>query len=167
MLERFSTGATQVVAIAQREADADHAESVDILHLLRGLLSVDACGRRILAAGGVTRESLTSRLPAAETRETDACSRGFSVQAKMVLKQAWLEAASEAGSMVGTDHITQAILKNEAARTTILSLSIDVDALDRALELMNPTEKDRELPQQYESVSRQPASKVDRELRYR
>ncbi|MET7992818.1 Clp protease N-terminal domain-containing protein [Amycolatopsis sp. NPDC005232] len=166
MFERFSTAATQVVSVAQREADVAGAETVNMIHLLRGLLAADGCGRRILETVGVDRELLDARSPSGGTGGNNDVHAGFSAPAKDVLKQSWRKATSGAGLAVGTDHITQAFMDNEVGRRSFSSLSIDIGALARALSHAEPTGGDRELPRRDESDSRQPASKVDRELRY-
>ena len=144
MLDRFSENARQAMSRARAAAERQRSGSVEVEHLLIGLLETDGChAQAMLEAAGVDVASLLEALSTLLQSQAAGEEEGlaFSAVSKRALACAVGEAARRADKHIGTHHVLMGIARdgdNDAARV-LARLGADTDTLEQTMTATSPT----------------------------
>lgn len=114
MYEKFTENARAAISVAKDIAYRLSHNYIGTEHLLIGLMEVDGVASRILEENGVTVEKvleLVNQLIAPNNGVEMMDGGSFTPRSKRILDQSYKEAAKLKASMVGTEHILIALIK--------------------------------------------------------
>lgn len=114
MNDRFTENARDAIKSATDTAYRLSHNYIGTEHLLIGLLRADGVASKVLEANGVDEEKvleLVNQLIAPNTTVSTLVSNGFTGRAKNIIEQSGREARRMNVSMIGTEHILIALIK--------------------------------------------------------
>lgn len=114
MNDRFTENARDAINSATDTAYRLSHNYIGTEHLLIGLLRVDGVASKVLEANGVDEEKvleLVNQLIAPNTTVNTLGSNGFTGRAKNIIEQSGREARRMNASLIGTEHILIALIK--------------------------------------------------------
>lgn len=114
MYDRFTENAKNAINLARESAFRLSHNYIGTEHLLIGLLQVDGVARKVLAENGVSVEKvleLVNQLIAPSNGVEMMDGGNFTPRAKRILEQSYKEAARLMATLVGTEHILIALIK--------------------------------------------------------
>jgi ATP-dependent Clp protease ATP-binding subunit ClpC len=140
MFERFSSGARQVVVLAQDEARRFNHNYIGTEHLLLGLLAEPGgVARQALVAAGVTLDDARVRVQAAVGmgKRTPGGHIPFTPSAKKVLELGLREALSLHHDYIGTEHLLLGLIREREGLGARLLTQADVDLLSLRMRVLD------------------------------
>ena len=114
MYDKFTENARNAINLARESAFRLSHNYIGTEHLLIGLLQVDGVARKVLAENGVSVEKvleLVNQLIAPSNGVEMMDGGNFTPRAKRILEQSYKEAARLMATLVGTEHILIALIK--------------------------------------------------------
>lgn len=114
MYDKFTDNAKNAINLAKESAYRLSHNYIGTEHLLIGLLQVEGVGRKVLVENGVSVEKvleLVNQLIAPSTGVDMMDAGNFTPRSKRILDQSYKEAAKLKASLVGTEHILIALIK--------------------------------------------------------
>jgi len=114
MYDKFTENAKNAISLARETAFRLSHNYIGTEHLLMGLLQVDGVARKVLAENGVSAEKvleLINQLIAPSNGVEMMDGGDFTPRAKRIIDQSYKEAARLKASLVGTEHILIALIK--------------------------------------------------------
>lgn len=114
MYDKFTENAKNAINLARETAFRLSHNYIGTEHLLMGLLQVDGVARKVLGENGVSVEKvleLINQLIAPSNGVEMIDAGNFTPRAKRIIDQSYKEAARLKASLVGTEHILIALIK--------------------------------------------------------